>query len=98
MEWHKIVHGATTGRLSVFRYHPHSNEILLLSHPALGTVGTGTLEWHYLDGVKEIVLLSGTEVMSIPVVQVLPIYAHSFSSYGKEGVWMLAEGYFGTSG
>jgi len=90
MEWHKIVHGATTGRSSVFghgMHHPHSHEILLLSHPALGTTtaGTGTLEWHCVDGVKGTVLSSGTEVISSPVVQVLPIHAHSFSSHGKEG-------------
>jgi len=93
MEWHKIVHGATTGRSSVFghgMHHPHSHEILLLSHPVLGTSAeggstTGTLEWHCVDGVKGTVLSSGTEVISSPVVQVLPIHAHSFSSYGKEG-------------
>ena len=62
------MHGTTTECLLVFRHHPHSNEILLLSRPTLGTVGTGTLEWHCLDGVKGIVLLSGTEVVSISVV------------------------------
>jgi len=87
--WHRMVHGATTGRSSVFghgMHHPHSHEILILSHPDLDDDATdGQLVWRCVDGVKGTVLSTGTQDIVSPVVQILPVHAHSLSSHGEGG-------------
>jgi len=75
--WHKIVHGGATGRSSVFGHgmnHPHSHEILILSH-----YYSGQVEWHCVDGVNGRVISSDSTPSSSfsPVVQVVPIHGHS---------------------
>jgi len=72
-QWHKIVHGASTTRSSVFgqgMHHPHSHELLILSHTS------NAVEWYCIDGLRGHIHSKSAVSISSPVVQVLPIHSH----------------------
>jgi len=88
--WHKVIHGATTNRSSVLghgMHHPHSPEILVLSH-----LVADAIEWKCIDGLKGSVVSSSTVPLSAPVSQIIPVHAHSHAGGGcKQNALLLLE-------
>lgn len=97
--WHKVVHGASTSRSSVFghgMHHPHSPEILVLSQLSSSSDDTDndTIEWRCIDGLKgRIISQSSIPIpKSSSVVQILPIHAHSNAGGGcKQNALLVLE-------
>ncbi len=86
---HKVVHGTSTSRSSVFGHgihHPHSPEILVLSQLS------DAVEWRCVDGLRGRVISQSQIPLSKSVVQIMPIHAHSHGGGGcKQNALLLLE-------
>lgn len=77
--WHKVVHGASTSRSSIFghgMHHPHSPEVLVLSQFA------DSLEWRCVDGISGRVISESKIPLSQSVAQIMPIHSMSHAGGG----------------
>jgi hypothetical protein len=77
--WHKVIHGTATSRSSALgqgKHHPHSPEILILSHTK------DQIEWKCLDGLRGDVIAQSTSDITSAIVQVVPIYGHGHTNNG----------------
>jgi len=88
-KWHKVIHGAASSRSSALglgKHHPHSPEILILSHTDL------SMEWKCVDGLRGDIISEAVAELSSPVVQVIPIHGHSHANAGcKQNVILVLE-------
>jgi len=88
--WHKVVHGTSSSRSSVFgqgMHHPHSPEILVLSKLA------DAVEWRCVDGLRgRVISKSQIALSSKSIAQIMPIHVHSHGGGGcKQNALLLLE-------
>lgn len=87
--WHKVVYGASTSKSSAFghgMHHPHYSEVLVLSQLS------DSIEWRCIDGQNGRVVSESSISLSYPVVQIMPIHAHSHAGGGcKQNALLLLE-------
>lgn len=87
--WHKVVYGAASSRSSALgqgKHHPHSSEILILSHAG------NKMEWKCVDGLRGKVISEAAINISSTVAQVIPVHGHSHANGGcKQNVMLVLE-------